>query len=76
MELYLKILIISILVIAMLSIIYSFYQLARNEAVYKIRVKWIWSNDERYPKYTYDEMLDPNKNNWYGLKYPKDESFT
>lgn len=54
---------------------YLTYQLRRNDAVYKIRVNWINTDDNRYQKYSYDYMFDPNRINWFGLKFPKDEHF-
>jgi len=60
----------------LLFLIYAVYQLIHNSAVYKIRIKWI--NENRwsiYYKYTYDEMFDPNKSNWYGLKFPKESDY-
>ena len=56
-------------------IFYLIYQLVRNEAVYKMRAKWINSDDLRWHKYTYDEIMNPNKENWCGIKFPKDKDF-
>lgn len=63
------------LVFSILGLLYCTYQLIRNAMVYKIRVKWIYSNDKRYYKYSYDYMFEPHKRNWYGLKLPFDSSF-
>ena len=54
---------------------YCFYQIARTEKVYKIRINWIDTKDSRYPKYTYNEMFIPSPSNWFGLKYPNDSQF-
>lgn len=74
MQMLLILLVIS-LVFSILASLYCAYQLIRNEMVCKIRVKWIYSNDKRYYKYSYDYMFEPHKHNWYGLKLPFDSSF-
>ena len=51
------------------------YQILRIEKVYRIRRKWIYSDDSRYDKYSYDEMLKPNSSNLFGLKYPNEKDF-
>lgn len=61
--------------LTLLLLIYCFYQLLRNQLVYKIRIKWIEKDDDRYYKYSYSKMMTPNKSNWWGLKYPKDKHF-
>jgi len=55
--------------------VYCIYQLFRNSKVYKIRYKWIHSDDTRWDLYSYDFMFDPSKHNLYGLKFPKDSDF-
>ena len=57
------------------SLIYDIYQFKRITCVYDIRVNWIKTNDPRYNKYSFDKMSDPNRKNWFGLKYPKDSDF-
>ena len=52
-----------------------FYQLSRNEKVYKIREKWIDSGDYRRYKYSYDEMFKASGSNLFGLKYPNEKDF-
>lgn len=64
-----------ILVISVLGMIYSFFQFGRNDAVYRIRIKWIDTRDPRYYQYTYDEMFDPGSDNYWGLTIPKEEDF-
>lgn len=64
-----------ICILGMLYMLYNIRQFPRIDAVYDIRVKWIHINDDRYYKYTFDEMLEANKQNWYGLKIPKEEDF-
>ena len=63
------------LVVLILGLIYWIYQLIRNEMVYRIRIKWINSNDKRHDIYSYDYMFEPHKRNWYGLKLPLDSHF-
>jgi len=61
-----------ILTIILFIAVYLIYQLIRNEIVYKIRMKWIKTEDNRYSLYSYDFMQDPNKHNYFGLKFPKE----
>ena len=67
--------ILGILGIMVLASIYCFYQLARNQKVYEIRVDWINENDPRRDKYTYDYMFNPSFRNWLGLKFPSKSDF-
>ena len=53
-------------------ILYLMYQLIRNHFVYKIRIKWLETEDNRYTLYSYDFMQDPNKHNYFGLKFPRE----
>ena len=55
--------------------IYCIYQTLRNRKIYTIRVKWIYSDDKRHFKYTYDKMLKPSFNNCLGFKYPNEKDF-
>ena len=64
-----------IIMLFAMGICYIIYQLFRNSAVYKIRTNWINTNDKRYNKYSYKFMNNPNKNNWFGLRYPKDKHY-
>ena len=64
-----------ILGILVLALIYCFYQLARNQKVYKIRINWIIKNDPRWDKHTYDDMFKPSLKNWFGLKFPNEKDF-
>jgi len=61
-----------IIFIISLIFIYLFYQFARNEAVFKIRLKWINEDDKRWETWSYDQMYAPSRHNWYGIKYPKE----
>ena len=63
------------LFVCVVMIVYCIYQLKRNDAVYKIRNNWIKTRDPRHGTYSYDCMFDPNRINWFGLKFPKDEHF-
>lgn len=56
-------------------LIYCFYQLVRNHAVYRIRKKWILSDDERWYKYSYEFMFDRSKHNWHGIKFPRESDY-
>lgn len=55
--------------------LYLIWQLVRNEAVYRVRINWIKGDDSRRYRYTYHEMMNPNKENWFGIKFPKDKDF-
>ena len=55
--------------------IYCIYQILRNRKIYKIRVKWIYSDDKRQYKYTYEKMFKPSFNNYFGFKYPNEKDF-
>ena len=55
--------------------IYCFYMILRNEKVYSIRIKWIDNDDKRRFKYTYIQMAWPNEDNWFGLRWPKDNHY-
>jgi len=65
----------SIAGLCILGMIYSVYQLFRNDAVLSINLHWIATDDDRFDKYTYDEMFKPSKSNWFGIRYPKDSHF-
>lgn len=64
------------LLLPLIICVYFVYQLIRNQKVYNIRIKWL-RNDEldRHMRYTYNEMMDPNKKNWYGLKFPNEKDY-
>lgn len=65
-----------ILVPLSLFLLYNILQMIRNEMVFKIRMKWTNEGDyKKWLKYSYDKMLKPNKQNWYGLKLPKEKDF-
>ena len=55
--------------------LYGVYQILRNEAIYQIRTKWNIEDDRRWYKYSYDYMHSPSKQNWYGLKWPRESNF-
>lgn len=66
----------SILVFLTLVVIYYIYQMLRNEIVFKIRENWIMTEKwELHSKISYNFMQDPNKINWYGLKYPNEKDY-
>lgn len=58
-----------------LIILYYVYQSIRNDKIYKIRRNWTETDDHRWYTYPYDYMLNPNKHNWFGLRYPRDKQF-
>ena len=62
-------------IVCIFVIIYSSIQIKRVNRVYKIREKWINSHNDKYDKYSYGDVLKGNKNNWYGIKMPKEEDF-
>ena len=64
-----------VLLICILALIYYSYQLKRNDEVYNIQVHWINTYDKRHIQYDYDYMFEPNKSNWYGLKWPRDKDY-
>ena len=66
-----------VLIIAVASwiAIYASIQLKRIDAIGSIRMHWIWTDDDRLGKYSFDSMLLPNKHNLLGIRYPKDEHF-
>lgn len=64
-----------VMIVLGILLLYYFYQWARNDRVYRIRIKWLNNDDARYPQYSYDEMYNPSKKNWFGLKFPKDKHF-
>ena len=67
---------ITIWIILFIAFIYVVYQIKRNEAVFKIRMKWINTYQfNRHDRWSYEYMVDPNKSNWYGLKYPKEKDY-
>lgn len=61
--------------ILLLALFYVIYQLIRNNAVFKIRRKWRDRGDCRWYKYSYEDMYDPKKENYFGLQYPKEKYF-
>ena len=75
MENLLKIMYVVLISFVILMIVKEFYQILRTQKVYKIRRKWIYSDDSRYYKYSFDEMFKPNYNNLFGLKYPNEKDF-
>lgn len=64
-----------VLFFSFVPILYLFYQSARNNEVFKIRHVWINTGDERRDRYSYHFMVNPNKHNWYGLRFPKDNHY-
>ena len=60
---------------SLLMVGYGIYQLFRNEKVFKIRMKWIETQDTRWHYFPYEYMLHPKKNNWFGFRFPKDEHY-
>lgn len=76
MSLFLIIIILGVFLLICFGMVgYLTYQLRRNDAVYKIRKNWIKTDDSRLVTYSYDYMFDPNRDNWFGLKFPKDNHF-
>lgn len=58
-----------------LQIKYINLQLKRNKEVFNIMCKWRNTNDDRYMRYSYDDLYQPNRKNWYGLRMPKEEHY-
>lgn len=44
--------------------------------IYSIRRKWTESDDKRWYEYSYEEMKKPSKQNWFGVKAPRDKDFS
>jgi len=63
------------LMFSVLLLSFLFWQIFRNNKVYKIRALWIATNDDRWYLYSFGEMTNPNKYNKFGIKYPKDKDF-
>jgi len=63
------------IVIGIVMLFYSIYQLIRNNKVYDIRKKWIDAYDDRHDKYSYKYMMDANRHNWFGLRFPRDRHY-
>lgn len=59
----------------LIGFIYCMYQIARIDKIWWIRMDWNYLSDKRFFKYSIDEMLDINKKNWFGLKWPMDKDF-
>ena len=70
-------LIISVVLISFLflMIVRGFYQISKFEKLYRIRRKWLYSDDSRYYKYSYDKLIESNSSNLFGLKYPNEKDF-
>jgi len=67
-----------IYVLMAVALAYCGYQILRSEQVFRIRLRWIYSDrgmDPRYDEYTYGEMFNPSLSNWFGLKYPREKHF-
>ena len=56
-------------------VLYLGYQILRIIVINRIKLKWNNINDKRRKKYTNDDMYGFNKNNWYGLKYPREKNY-
>ena len=70
-----KILILCLIIFFILIIIYWVYQYIRSKATLNLILKWIGNGDKRYEKYSFNDILSPNKHNWFGLRYPKDKYY-
>lgn len=62
-------------VIFSVVLIYCLYQLIRNRVIFDIHSRWIKSGDPKWYKYDYNFMLDSNKHNWWGLKFPREKDY-
>ena len=54
---------------------YICYQLVRANLIATIRIDWVTDADPRFFKHSYDSMLNPSKQNWYGFRIPKDDHY-
>jgi len=61
--------------VAILTVAYLFYQLVRANLIATIRIDWVTDADPRFFKHSYDSMLNPSKQNWYGFRIPKDDHY-
>lgn len=64
-----------IMIISILGLIYSIYQLIRNNAIYSLREKWLKENYTKYDMYSYEFMIKPSIHNYFGLQYPTEKKF-
>ena len=64
-----------VITLLLLAVFYCLYQLLRNQEVFRIRTEWTYERSELWHKYTYDEMMNPSRKNWYGFKYPNEKDF-
>lgn len=74
MNIALSILII-LFVISGLGLIYTYIQILRTNAAEVIILSWLNTNDKRYQRYSFHDILKPNRQNWWGLKIPKNKNF-
>jgi len=58
-----------------LALVYCVYQLVRNIRISEIRQEWIIERDEKFNKYTHEQMFLPSFSNWFGLKFPLKRDF-
>lgn len=71
----LQIIILSWSVLAVLIYIFGLYQVFRINVITSIRLKWIDIQDERIKRYTFKDMFNFKKCNWFGLKYPREKDY-
>ena len=64
-----------LLIISLVALVWSIYQLVRNEAVFKIRKKWINNLDDRWYQYSNEQMYKPSRKNIFGLIFPNEKQF-
>ena len=64
-----------ILTTAILTVAFLCYQLVRANLIYSIRIEWLTDADPRFFKHSYDSMINPSKQNWYGFRVPKDDHY-
>lgn len=63
--------------IAMLLWLFITYQEHRLNAILSIRVEWIINKQfDLLDKYAFKYMFEPNKHNWYMLKFSKEKDYT
>jgi len=63
---------IEIVILAIFNFIFGF---VRNEAVFNIRIRWVYNSDPRHRLYSYEEMYNSSRYNKYGFRVPKQEMF-
>lgn len=63
------------IIVFVVVVLYYILQIIRFEMCYKIMMKWFVNNDDRFNKYKFKDLAQPNKSNFFGFKIPRDKHF-